>query len=50
MDEVAAVAFARDPHARAAVALRRWDDEAKDPAATVPPLDAYHELLEGLAR
>ena len=50
MDEVAAVAFARDPQARAAVALRRWDDEAKDPAATVPPLDAYRELLEGLAR
>jgi len=50
MDEAAAVAFARDPRARAAVALRRWDDEAKDPAAAVPPLDAYQELLEGLAR
>ena len=27
------------PHARAAVALRRWDDLAKDPDAVVPGLD-----------
>ena len=50
MDDAAAVAFRRDPNARAAVALRRWDDRAKDPGAAVPSLDAYHELLEGLAR
>ena len=50
MDDAAATAFGRDPHARAAIALRRWDDQAKDPAAAVPPLGAYHELLEELAR
>jgi gamma-butyrobetaine dioxygenase len=48
MDDAAAIAFGRDPHARAAVALRRWDDQAKDPSAAVPPLGTYHELLEGL--
>jgi len=50
MDYATAIAFRRDPHAQAAVALRRWDDQAKDPAAAVPPLGAYHALLEGLAR
>ncbi len=50
MDDAAAIAFSRGPHARAAVALRRWDDQAKDPAAAVPPLGTYHELLEALAR
>jgi gamma-butyrobetaine dioxygenase len=29
-----------------AVRLRRWDDLAKDPAADVPPFDAYAPLLE----
>jgi gamma-butyrobetaine dioxygenase len=34
-----------------AVAVRRWDDLAKDPSATVPALDAYQPLLSryGLA-
>ena len=50
MDGATAIAFRRDPHAQAAVALRRWDDQAKDPAAAVPPLGRYHELLEELAR
>jgi gamma-butyrobetaine dioxygenase len=50
MDDAAAVAFGRDSHARAAIALRRWDDQAKDPAATVAPLGGYHQLLEELAR
>ena len=50
MDDATAIAFRREPHAQAAVALRRWDDQAKDPAAAVPPLDAYHKLLEELAR
>ena len=50
MDEREVRSFHRDPNARAAIALRRWDDQAKDPAAAVPPLDAYRELLEGLAR
>src|SRR5271157_120573 len=32
--------FRESPHFAAAVALRRWDDVAKDPAAIVPGLDA----------
>ena len=33
--------FRESPYFAAAVALRRWDDVAKDPAAVVPGLDAY---------
>jgi predicted HD phosphohydrolase len=29
-----------------ALRLRRWDDAAKRPQARVPPLRAYHTLLE----
>jgi gamma-butyrobetaine dioxygenase len=50
MDDPAASAFRNDPHAHDAVALRRWDDQAKDPTLAVPPLDTYYELLEMLAR
>lgn len=31
-----------------ALALRRWDDRAKRPGATVPSLSSYHGLLAGL--
>ena len=37
--------FRESPHFAAAVALRRWDDVAKDPAAVVPGLDAYIPLI-----
>jgi predicted HD phosphohydrolase len=37
--------FERNPHFRAAVALRRWDDLAKIPDLAVPPLDAYRPQL-----
>ena len=40
--------FAAAPYAADAVAVRRWDDIAKDPAAGVPGFDAYRPLLEGL--
>ncbi|MFN7572767.1 MAG: HD domain-containing protein [Betaproteobacteria bacterium] len=40
--------FAALPYARDAVALRRWDDRAKDPAAHPPPLSHYRALLEDL--
>jgi gamma-butyrobetaine dioxygenase len=40
--------FAALPYARDAVALRRWDDRAKDPAAQPPPLSHYRALLEDL--
>jgi gamma-butyrobetaine dioxygenase len=37
--------FAVHPHAGDAVAVRRWDDEAKDPDADVPGFDHYRPLL-----
>jgi predicted HD phosphohydrolase len=33
--------FRESPHFAAAVALRRWDDRAKDSTAVVAGLDAY---------
>lgn len=41
-------AFINQPYARDALALRRWDDRAKDPAAIVPPPAHYRELLDAL--
>ncbi len=43
-------AFEALPAHRDAIAVRRWDDQAKDPAARVPGLDHYRPLLAGLAR
>jgi gamma-butyrobetaine dioxygenase len=48
MTEAEAAAFAAGPHAADAVAVRRWDDAAKDPAADVPGFASYRDLLEGL--
>ncbi|MBR7826729.1 TauD/TfdA family dioxygenase [Actinospica sp. MGRD01-02] len=45
-DEVAE--FERGGYAQAAVALRRWDEAAKDPGARVPGFDHYRPLLENL--
>ncbi|MGW1052712.1 2-trimethylaminoethylphosphonate dioxygenase [Streptomyces sp. NPDC002521] len=42
--------FAALPHARQATALRRWDEAAKDPKATVPPFAHYRPLLARLLR
>ena len=36
------------PHAADAVAVRRWDDQAKDPSADVPGFAHYRPLLEEL--
>jgi gamma-butyrobetaine dioxygenase len=36
--------------AQQAVRLRRWDEAAKDPAATAPPFDHYRPLLTSLLR
>lgn len=41
-----AAAFIVQPYATDAVALRRWDDLAKDPAATPPGWDHYAAVLE----
>lgn len=38
-------AFEHEPHAPQAIWLRRWDDAAKDPARTTPPLGYYLSLL-----
>ncbi len=45
-----AAAFEALPFARAAVAVRRWDDEAKDPAVTPPGFAHFEPLLRGLLR
>jgi gamma-butyrobetaine dioxygenase len=38
--------FEGEPHYQAAVALRRWDDEAKVPTLDVPGLNHYRSRLE----
>jgi [1-hydroxy-2-(trimethylamino)ethyl]phosphonate dioxygenase len=43
-EEVAA--FEAQPHYREACALRRYDDVAKDPQRTSPPLEHYRGVLE----
>jgi gamma-butyrobetaine dioxygenase len=47
-DQVAA--FEALPHARDAVAVRRWDDQAKDPAVTAPRFAHFAPLLDALLR
>ena len=41
-----AARFIGRPYSRDAVALRRWDDQAKDPAAVTPGWDRFRRLLE----
>ena len=48
MTDAEAVGFAAAFYAADAVAVRRWDGAAMDPAADVPGFDAYRPLLEGL--
>jgi len=45
-----AAAFEALPFARDAVAVRRWEDEAKDPTVTPPAFAHFEGLLEGLAQ
>lgn len=45
-----AAAFGALPHAHDAVAVRRWDDEAKDPAVTPPPFAHFEDLLKALLK
>jgi gamma-butyrobetaine dioxygenase len=45
MTEDEARAFARLPHAQAAMSVRRWDDAAKDPAINTPAFEHFRELL-----
>jgi phosphonate degradation associated HDIG domain protein len=37
--------FEKNPYYRMAVQLRRWDDQAKVPGATVPAVESYREIL-----
>lgn len=48
MDEEESLRFERSPWAADAVAVRRWDDLAKDPSAGVPGFDHFRPLLESL--
>ena len=50
MTAAQAEAFEAQPFARDAVAVRRWDDKAKDPAVAPPPLEHFEPLLAGLIR
>jgi phosphonate degradation associated HDIG domain protein len=43
-----AARFEADPHAADAVALRRWDDQAKVPGGVTPGWDHWRALLEGV--
>jgi gamma-butyrobetaine dioxygenase len=45
-----AEAFFSRPQAEAAVALRRWDELAKDPAMLTPTLEDFRPVLERAAR
>ena len=45
-----AAAFEALPSARDAVAVRRWDDEAKDPAVTPPPFAHFEARLSALLK
>lgn len=42
--------FEQNPHFRAAVRLRRWDDLAKDPHCVTPPLAHFEACLRQAAR
>jgi gamma-butyrobetaine dioxygenase len=49
MDAAEVAAFEANPGWEDAVALRRWDDEAKVPDLEVPPARSYRSLLEAQA-
>jgi gamma-butyrobetaine dioxygenase len=48
MDQAEVAAFEALPAAAAAVAVRRWDEEAKDPTANTARFDHFRELLTRL--
>jgi gamma-butyrobetaine dioxygenase len=48
MDEEQVRAFEAEPYFAEAVALRRWDDAAKDPAAATPPFEHFGPVLSRL--
>jgi gamma-butyrobetaine dioxygenase len=50
MSAAEAAAFEAGPYFADAVAVRRWDEAAKDPAVSPPPFGHFEELLRGLLR
>lgn len=48
--ETEAAAFRARPHAEAAMLLRRWDDDAKDPHARTPGLEHFRPHLQAALR
>jgi gamma-butyrobetaine dioxygenase len=50
MDAGEVAAFGAQPYAQDAVAVRRWDDEAKDPAVIPPEFAHFEPLLASLIR
>ncbi len=46
LDRATRVDLERQPWLSDALAVRRWDDAAKDPGAIVPPLSAYRAALQ----
>ena len=45
MGDSEARSFEREPHADAAIRLRRWDEQSNEPNAPAPTLSAYHSVL-----
>ena len=48
MSEAEARSFSAEPYAADAIAVRRWDDQAKDPSAAPPDFSRFRPLLERL--
>ena len=48
--EAEAASFIARPHAHDALAVRRWDEQAKDPGAVTPGLDRYRAHIEASIR
>ncbi|MCY4592742.1 MAG: HD domain-containing protein [Alphaproteobacteria bacterium] len=45
-----AAAFMDGPHARDAIAVRRWDEQSKDPVAVTPDLEHYRGIIASVIR
>ncbi len=45
-----AARFEGEPHYRAAVRVRRWDDQGKVAGLVTPPLESYRSMIEAAAR
>jgi phosphonate degradation associated HDIG domain protein len=50
MDADERAAFESSPYAEDACQVRRWDDQAKDPEVTAPPLEHFAPILRSLGR